>query len=158
VPYTIGLQGPAGGFVFYDKGSYTNGWRYMEAAPYDQSAGIIWGCNGTNIPGTNENIGYGKLNSDLILSYCTGNNIAAYLCDTLILNGYSDWFLPSRGEIELMYSNLHLFNIGSFMSSKYWSSNNWGATSSGRLDFSTGIYIPNDSKNNLYKVRAIRQF
>jgi hypothetical protein len=27
------LIGPAGGFVFYDKGSYSDGWRYVECAP-----------------------------------------------------------------------------------------------------------------------------
>ena len=31
VPYI----GPAGGYVFYDKGSYSDGWRYLEAAPAD---------------------------------------------------------------------------------------------------------------------------
>ena len=31
-----GIQrGPAGGFVFYDKGYYSDGWRYLEAAPAD---------------------------------------------------------------------------------------------------------------------------
>ena len=28
-------KGPAGGYVFYDKGSYSDGWRYLEAAPAD---------------------------------------------------------------------------------------------------------------------------
>ena len=27
------LIGPAGGFVFYDKGNYSGGWRYLECAP-----------------------------------------------------------------------------------------------------------------------------
>jgi hypothetical protein len=31
--YPIGGTGPAGGHIFYDKGSYSNGWRYLEAAP-----------------------------------------------------------------------------------------------------------------------------
>jgi hypothetical protein len=32
------LIGPAGGFVFFDKGSYSDGWRYLEAAP--ENAGV----------------------------------------------------------------------------------------------------------------------
>ena len=33
--YTIGDRGPAGGIVFYDKGSYSDGWRYLEVSPAD---------------------------------------------------------------------------------------------------------------------------
>ena len=33
--YKIGDTGPAGGIIFYDKGSKTDGWRYLEAAPAD---------------------------------------------------------------------------------------------------------------------------
>lgn len=29
------FRGPAGGYVFYDKGEYSDGWRYLEAAPVD---------------------------------------------------------------------------------------------------------------------------
>jgi hypothetical protein len=31
--------GPAGGIVFYDKGSYSDGWRYLEFAPEDAGTG-----------------------------------------------------------------------------------------------------------------------
>jgi len=31
--YALRDVGPAGGYIFYDKGSYSNGWRYLEAAP-----------------------------------------------------------------------------------------------------------------------------
>jgi hypothetical protein len=30
-----GVPGPAGGYVFYDKGEYSDGWRYLECAPED---------------------------------------------------------------------------------------------------------------------------
>lgn len=33
--YNIGDIGPAGGFIIYDKKSYSGGWRYLEAAPAD---------------------------------------------------------------------------------------------------------------------------
>ena len=31
--YKIGDVGPAGGYIFFDKGYYSDGWRYLEAAP-----------------------------------------------------------------------------------------------------------------------------
>jgi tetratricopeptide (TPR) repeat protein len=34
--YHIGEKTETGGFVFYDKGDYRDGWRYLEAAPRDQ--------------------------------------------------------------------------------------------------------------------------
>ena len=33
--YKVGDEGPAGGIIFYDKGEYSDGWRYLEAAPAD---------------------------------------------------------------------------------------------------------------------------
>jgi hypothetical protein len=36
------LIGPAGGSVFYDKGSYSNNWRYLECAPENAGTGS-WG-------------------------------------------------------------------------------------------------------------------
>ena len=33
--YTVGAVGPAGGYIFYDKGNDEGGWRYLEAAPAD---------------------------------------------------------------------------------------------------------------------------
>ena len=44
--YGIGDTGPAGGLIFYVNPNYAvDGWRYLEAAPFDQSAGATWGCS-----------------------------------------------------------------------------------------------------------------
>src|SRR5262249_36294331 len=41
--YEIGDTGPAGGLIFYENPNYAaDGWRYLEAAPFDQSAGAKW--------------------------------------------------------------------------------------------------------------------
>lgn len=37
-----GVPGPAGGYVFYDKGEYTDGWRYLECAPEDSGGDVSW--------------------------------------------------------------------------------------------------------------------
>lgn len=38
--YRVHGKGPAGGLIFFDKGSVSNGWRYLEAAPLDTHLGI----------------------------------------------------------------------------------------------------------------------
>jgi hypothetical protein len=41
--YEVGDVGPAGGFIFYKNPNYaSDGWRYLEAAPFDQRAGAKW--------------------------------------------------------------------------------------------------------------------
>ena len=44
--YTVGQPGPAGGIVFFDKGSYSDGWRFLEAASNDIAGTAEWGPMG----------------------------------------------------------------------------------------------------------------
>ena len=61
---------------------------------------------------------------------------AAKLCDTLVLNGYSDWWLPTVSELEIMNSVQDKIALKSL--SKYWSSNtNYIGTNLSN----SGIYI-----------------
>lgn len=176
VTYSIGETGPAGGIVFYDKGSYTNGWRYMEASLEDLSV-VEWGCLGSDITNTsNFAIGKGMLNSSTILNYhdtlinyynnpsicntLSNGTVAAKEAIEYSINGYKDWFLPSHDELVLQYQNLHLESLGNFTNGLYWSSTQIDANNAAAIDFSTGADI-NNTKNNLtipIKTRAIRYF
>jgi hypothetical protein len=124
VVYKIGFRGPAGGIIFYDKGKYTDGWRYLEAAPNDLGY-AAWGADGKDIPGTDIIVGSGKKNTQIIIERLkalgeTGK--AAQLCAGLNINGFTDWFLPSKNELNLMYQNLQVRGMGGFNGNWYWTS------------------------------------
>lgn len=105
--YKLRSKGSAGGWIFYDKGKYTDGWRYLEAAPEDQSKHTIWGCSGDAKSGANGTaIGTGKSNTRSALQNCGTVNSAARLCADYRGGGKNDWFLPSKDELNLMYLNL----------------------------------------------------
>jgi len=143
-----------GGIVFYLDG---NGGGLI-AAPSDQSTGAEWGCYGINLPGAEGTaIGTGNQNTIDIEAGCTTSGIAADICANLTLGGYSDWFLPSKDELNLMFVNLHSQGLGGFTSNAYWSSTEDGTTYAWLQYFGIGI------QNNLYKlhpyyVRAVRAF
>lgn len=52
-------------------------------------------------------------------------NSAKTACDDLILNGYGDWYLPTKDELNRLFVNLQQYNVGGFNSGGhqcYWSS------------------------------------
>ncbi len=163
--YVIGDTGPAGGIVFYDKGSYSNGWRYLEAAPTDQSTfpGVAagWGCLGTLIPNANNyDVGYGLENTEAIINNCGAAGIAARKAADYTLNGFDDWFLPSNGELHLIYTNLYQNGIGNLNGiATYWSSTQNNSISAQARNFNTGGGIIHQNKSyEYYHVRAVRRF
>jgi len=128
---TVGQQGPGSGYIFYDKGEFSDGWRFLEAAPVTSEFTAPWGLYGIDCIGTNEGVGTGKANTALIIDLLEQNgeiDKAAQICDALLIYGYRGWFLPSRDELTAMYnvlcagSNIGGFNTGSNIDAWYWSS------------------------------------
>jgi hypothetical protein len=159
----IGQRGPAGGWIFYDKGVYSGGWRYLEAAPSELEFSAQWGAYGYNVSGTGLAVGSGKRNTEIIVAYLqnigeTGK--AAQLCDSLSYDGYNDWFMPSKDDLNLMYTNLKQRGLGEFSNSWYWSSSQSSAYYSWHQRFNggaqTGDY--NYYKNTDLSVRAVRAY
>lgn len=163
--YKIGDAGPGDGIIFYDKGEVTDGWRFLEASRSDQAESSQWGCKGTFIGNTVTGIGFGKLNTDLVTAKCFpaptifSNDpefrLAFYNCTRLSLNGKSDWFLPSKDELILMYQKKSL--IGGFTNGAYWSSSEVRADDAWLVEFSNGDTY-DEFKSRKIRVRAIRRF
>lgn len=153
----------AGGFIFYiDQGTGTG----LVAAPFDQSdensqfTGAPWKAGeivGIAFQGTGVEIGEGKSNTQAIVAHFDGDYFAAKLCDDLDLNEYSDWFLPSKDELNAMYINLHLHGNGDFNSEAiYWSSS--GSVHDAWYQFfQTGNQQTFGTLGTFY-VRAVREF
>jgi len=154
--------GPAGGYIFYDKGSYSNGWRYLEAAPASSEFTAPWGLYGIACPGTSTGIGTGQANTAAIIALLLANlepGKAAMLCAAMTAGGYSDWFLPSKDELNLMYVRLRQgSNIGGFNTSGsyYWSSS-VGGTSSDALRYYTWYQRFSDGSQDFYSYASLNR-
>jgi hypothetical protein len=79
-------------------------------------------------------------------------------CDELILNGYSDWHLPTIEELNAVYVNLKQLGVGGFALNPYWSSTECSNYFAWKQFFDNGILNCSSSKNYKYDVRAVRTF
>jgi hypothetical protein len=150
-----------GGFLFYFDTQKGGG---LVAAPYDQGEGAIGGCFGTEILGANgESIGTGNQNTLDIILGCGTSGIAADICANLQIGNYSDWFLPSKDELNEMYLKigqgryLPSVNIGGFSDSHYWSSTEHSKNYFWLQAFFSGAQF-NWLKASSVRVRAVRSF
>lgn len=177
VVFQIGEMGPGGGIVFYDKGSVSNGWQYIEVAQ-EEITKLQWGCYNNPIAQTyDKEIGSGKSNTESIVEFHSGlsdfyNNpgvcgvhndgtVAAKYSLEYTSGGLSDWHLPSSDEVLEFYTVLHLNGIGDFTEDGqlYWSSTQFGDNTAVATDFSNGDqgYLPKDF-GDLTITRAVRYF
>ena len=164
--YKVGDMGPAGGLIFYENPTAAaDGWRYLEAAPYDQSQGARWGCFRREIDGARGlAIGTGRQNTADMLAACPEPASAAQLCASLVVNGIGGWFLPARDELVEMYKALRATGIGDFRDGgmrdncEYWTSSQHDADMAAHVDFADNGRIHGDDKDFPRRVRAIRAF
>lgn len=173
--YDIGEAGPLGGIVAYDKGEYTNGWRYIEVAQSDMVS-EEWGCDqsliddaqydemGTGYQNTIANLQFHNnltnyyLNP-IICSTTSNGTLSAKTALTYDLVNASDWFIPSINELQIIHDNLLPLNLGNFdHTAYYWSSTEFDTSKAKCLNFVDGEAINISKNDHLVKTRLIRYF
>jgi hypothetical protein len=161
--YKIGDRGPAGGWIIYDRGPATDKkdikrWRYLEAAPADQGTEAVWSDPKTKVTGASGiELGTGYTNTAKIIKAHGGSAEAAKLCANYRGGGMADWYLPSKKELALMFTNLKTQNIGDFADKEYWSSSESDEAYAWYQGFADGA-VDSNTKTNRLRVRAVRAF
>jgi hypothetical protein len=159
--YSIG-QSALGGVVAYilqsgDPGYSASVQHGLVATAADISSTARWGCVGSSMGAEGTAIGTGNQNTINIVAGCPLNNIAAFLCDDLTEGGYSDWYLPSKDELNKLYINKS--SIGGFFNSPYWSSSETTIALYAYVqDFTNGAVYSGNKGDSGYRTRAIRSF
>ena len=135
IAYILQDTGPGGGLIFFDKGSYSDGWRYLEAAPKSTEAFEIDWYNASGV------------------------------CTSISHNGCEDWFLPDVNQVYAMYENLHENGVGGFVADGlYWSSTEHSDTQYAYYVQFDPDWAGTDRWTfkwqwmNLFYVRAVRSF
>ncbi|SDE12230.1 Fibronectin type III domain-containing protein [Pricia antarctica] len=151
-----------GGIVFHIFGSGEPGYIEGEthglvAASSDQSSSTSWGCNNGINGADGTAIGTGAQNTlDMVAAGCATSGKAAYVCTDLIIDGYDDWFLPSKGEMHRLITKIRI--IGNITNTYYWTSSEYSNSNAWVVHY-LGTSYNHFPKNDTYpSVRAIRAF
>jgi hypothetical protein len=161
------------------------------AATADQTPTAPWNTAWSNITDTligataqGLALGTGRTNTAAIVAQTLGNETigyvyctagAAFICDNLVEGGYSDWYLPSKDELDKLYLMYMKYAnegaSGNFNPSGYYQAY-WSSSESaglGGLVLAWYQYFNNDPgagadlqnttyKTQTYSVRAVRSF
>jgi hypothetical protein len=135
------------------------------AAAADQSTGIVWALpdyQSQAVPGAQAtSIGAGRANTDAIVAQNgPGSGYAAGLARSYDGGGFSDWYLPSKGELNQLFLNRAA--IGMTSNCWYWSSSEYtfgfDPDQAWAQVFPNGAQQPGPKANPVPHVRAIRSF
>ena len=162
-----------GGVVFHlfveGETGYVAGENHgLIAAVADQSSGIRW-YNGSyvSVGVTSRYIGKGAPNTDAIIALQgdVETTYAAGLARAYNGGGFTDWFLPSKDELNKMYTNRATINTtaaansgSDFSINFYWSSTEYDNSYAWFQYFTNGTQYIYYDKASTYDVRAVRAF
>lgn len=144
-----------GGIIFYVDETGEHG--LIASFDTGESERAQWGCYNLLIDDTETGINSGLENTKKIITGCRSGSerIAARLCNQYVASGYSDWYLPSKEELNVLYEQKEL--IGGYEHGYYWSSSEVDSHFAWYQHFDFGFqdYL---NKDFSYFFRPIRSF
>lgn len=105
---------------------------------------------------TNTNTGRANTTTLAALADAASPHSAAQQCENLTEDGHSDWYLPAKNELAVMYSNVGVIGNFNTSGSYYWSSTENITNNAWNQRFSDGTQ-GNYNKSNNYLVRCVRR-
>lgn len=166
----LGSIGPGGGTVFFiDRNNDYPSFTYLEAAPAGWDGKTpkadptsVWCNDVTHLIQVNSNpwnsriTGSGKANTNIMKLSCT-SGVATLVNEynTSKRGKFTDWFVPSVGELILMGNNLQ--GMAGLSPDDYWSSSEFSDIGGWVHSIDHG-YTGNANKATLFHLRPIRSF
>ena len=184
-PCRVGDVGPGGGIVFHDAGARQSWGRFLEVAPVAcegvglafrplaQRSVIYPQIAGQPIPKVRrllaKEVGMGATNTTLIVQRFKQRVMyAARFADESTCNGLTDWFLPSKNELDLVYNVVRGRDVplGDFDKGYYWTSTDYNNVTAWTQYFTDGqqfdrvqtLSANKQPPNRPFRVRMIRAF
>ena len=156
--YKVGDRGPGGGVIFFvDRDESFTGFDYLEAAPDDLGEHAWCDQSGESIAAARaRSIGQGHANTQAMLANCA-TGAAHAVADYRGPNGFDDWFLPSLGEVMLMYKFAEQSGKITLSFDYIWSSSESSDHTAWYQPFSFGSIYEYPKEGALH-VRPIRAF
>lgn len=105
-PSSVGL--PYGGGYYAGKivtGGVTYALIVAPKAQGGENSSLAWKTSNTTTAGTTS-INDGLANTNAMIAAGASAHPAANFCNNLSINGYNDWYLPSKDELEILYRYL----------------------------------------------------
>tara|TARA_B100000900_G_scaffold65519_1_gene50750 strand:- start:775 stop:1308 length:534 start_codon:yes stop_codon:yes gene_type:complete len=164
--YSIGMKA-FGGVIFYLDKTKKHGLVVSTENVGGSWMTYPWGCYGLSINDAEGiDVGTGRLNTNAIINACDEKETAASACVNYQSEGFSDWFLPSLEELELIAENLgfddEFSSVIEFDNSNYLSSTQL-SNEKHKINYAWSVnlidgYTMSSNKSNKQKIRAVRAF
>ena len=162
-------QSYGGGIVAYifqnsDPGYVAGQVHGLIAASLDHNTAVLATLSAPSTFFTSPNLGTGLANTNaLIANQANTGSYAAKICRDYNGGNYTDWYLPSKDELNKLYSNKG--TIGGFNGRGYWSSTQQSYANQICCQYFNndpygpgGTQTPANGQYNAMSVRAIRTF